>query len=232
MKRHVLIGDVQGCREELEQLLEKLHYDPAADLLVLLGDLVNRGPDSAGVLRLARTLDAQCVLGNHDVRLLRVAHGLLTKREVDNTQDVLEAPDREELITWLRSQPLVRELGSVLCVHAGFHPQWSDPVAVLSGLDPLIESPELSFAITVRSCDAAGNRPRPDPGLVKPPYRAWYEYWQEKPGEERTVAFGHWAVQGLVWEPRVRGLDTGCVWGGKLTAWIVEDDRLVQVDKR
>jgi bis(5'-nucleosyl)-tetraphosphatase (symmetrical) len=232
MKRHLVIGDVHGCREELEQLLERLRYDPAGDVLVLLGDLVNRGEDSAGVLRLARRLDAQCVLGNHDVRLLRVAHGLLAPRLVDNTQDVLEAEDRQELIAWLGSQPLVREFGNVLCVHAGVHPLWEQPTHTLAGLHPLRETPELSFAVTVRTCTPAGERPARESGLVEAPYRAWYEFWLQRKQETRTVAFGHWAVHGLVWLPRVRGLDTGCAWGGKLSGWIVEEDRLVQVDKR
>lgn len=232
MKRHLLIGDVHGCREELEQLLERLRYDPAGDVLVLLGDLVNRGPDSAGVLRLARRLDAQCVLGNHDVRLLRVARGRTPPRSYDTTDDVLAAADREELIEWLGAQPFVRELGSLLCVHAGLHPLWEHPEAILSGLNPLEETPELSFAVTVRTCTAQGERPARESGLIEGPYRAWYEFWRERAQETRTVAFGHWAVHGLVWLPRVRGLDTGCAWGGKLSGWIVEEDRLVQVDKR
>lgn len=229
MKRHWIVGDVQGCRTELERLLEHGRFDPAHDRLVLLGDLVNRGPDSAGVLRLARSLEAEAVLGNHDVRLLRVAQGLLPQRPQDTANAVLEASDRSLLLEYLSRQPLVRSYGSLLCVHAGFHPLWSDPLAQLSGLDPLVESPELSFAISVRSCDASGRRPRPDPGTPVPGFRPWYQFWQEKPGETRTVAFGHWAQHGLVWQPRVRGLDTGCVWGGQLSAWIPQEDRLLQV---
>lgn len=224
--RHIFVGDIQGCRAELERLLETLRYDPAADRLEPAGDLVNRGPDSLGALRLLRDLGAGGVLGNHDTYLLRVAAGLRRRAPRDSLAAVLEADDRETLLEWLARRPFARELPGVLLVHAGFHPAWSDPVSRLEGLDPLHRHPDSDFATLVRYCRADGERPgrgeHSEPG-----YRPWFEHWSH--GGSRTVVFGHWAERGLVERPGFRGLDTGCAWGGRLTAWIAEEDRLVSV---
>lgn len=229
-RRRIFVGDVQGCRTELERLLEALRFDPAADELQPVGDLVNRGPDSAGVLRLLRALGAGGVLGNHDVHLLRVAHGSRAWRARDTAQDVLAAPDAAELLAWLAARPLLRAFDDVLLVHAGISPAWKEPERVLAGLDPLRDDPALSFAVSARTCDERGARPASDWPEAGPPFRPWHEFWAERAGETRTVVFGHWARAGLVLRPRVRGLDTGCVWGGRLTAWIAGEDRIVQVD--
>ena len=87
-----------------------------------------------------------------------------------------------------------------------------------------------AFAIAARYCTSEGELPKEDWPPPPSPFRPWYEFWPRDPGEKRTVVFGHWARAGLVMRPLVRGLDTGCVWGGKLTAWIAEEDRIVQVD--
>lgn len=230
--RTIFLGDVQGCRAELEALLERLRYDPARDRLEPAGDLVNRGPDSAGVVRLLRQLDAGGVLGNHDVALLRTARGLRRSKPSDTFGDVLRAEDRAELLGWLRRKPFVLERAGALLVHAGVNPRWVDPLERLSGLDPFVENQDLGFAIAVRYCDSYGARPEKDWPPPGPPYKPWYHFWPRDPGEKRTVVFGHWARQGLVERPQVRGLDTGCVWGNQLTAWIAEEDRFVQVDAR
>jgi|SoiMethySBSTD1v2_1073268.scaffolds.fasta_scaffold196222_2 bis(5'-nucleosyl)-tetraphosphatase (symmetrical) len=230
MARRIFVGDVQGCREELERLLEKLRYDPASDALHPVGDFVNRGPDSAGVLRLCRDLGAGGVLGNHDLHLLRTAAGIRAAKAADTFQDVLGARDREPLLRWLAQRPFVREFPDALVVHAGINPTWKDPVATLSRLDPFGDGADLAFAIAARYCDERGKRPPDDWPPPPPPFRPWYEFWPRDGSEKRTVVFGHWARGGLVVRPLVRGLDTGCVWGGKLTAWIAEEDRIVQVD--
>lgn len=230
MLRRVFIGDVQGCREEFERLLEKLRYDPAGDELHPVGDFVNRGPDSAGVLRLCRSLGVGGLLGNHDVHLLRTAVGMRTKKAADTFQDVLEADDRDELLAWLAKRPFVRTFPASLAVHAGINPTWKDPVGTLSRLDPFRDGADLAFAIAARYCDERGARPEDDWPPPPPPYKPWYEFWPRDRGERRTVVFGHWSRSGLVVRPMVRGLDTGCVWGGQLTAWIEEEDRIVQVD--
>jgi bis(5'-nucleosyl)-tetraphosphatase (symmetrical) len=223
--RRVFVGDIQGCREELERLLEMVAFDPARDRLEPVGDVVNRGPDSAGVLRLLRSMGAGGVLGNHDVHLIRVAAGRRRLNLRDTIQDVLEAPDRDELVGWLRSRPFVRGWADVVLVHAGLHPFWRDPGARLNRLDPAHFHPDSDYAMRVRYCTKTGERPARDHPPPGEPFAPWFAHWEGP----RTVVFGHWARLGRVVRPAVRGLDTGCVWGGKLTAWIAEDDRFVQV---
>lgn len=230
MGRRIFIGDIQGCREELERLLEALAFDPAGDELHPVGDLVNRGPDSAGTLRLLRSLDAGGVLGNHDVHLLRVLAGTRRPGKRDTLADLLAADDRDELCRWLADRPLARGWDDLVCIHAAIHPRWADPCATLAGLDPTQADPRTDFATRARYCDQGGRRPDRDWPPPAAPFAAWYHHWQARPAEPRTVVFGHWARNGLVVETRVRGLDTGCVWGNQLTAWIAEEDRLVSVD--
>lgn len=122
------VGDVQGCLEPLQALLEQARFDPASDELWLVGDVVNRGPDSLGVLRFVRSLGSRAtvVLGNHDLHLLAVAEGVRELRGADTLRPVLDAPDRAELLTWLRQQPLFHSdmaLGYCM-VHAGIPPHW------------------------------------------------------------------------------------------------------------
>lgn len=123
------IGDIQGCLEPLQRLLEKIRFDPAHDQLWLVGDLVNRGPDSLGVLRLLHGLRASIhmVLGNHDLHLLAVAADCAPCKKKDTFADVLAAPDRDELLHWLQQQPLLHHDAGLntLMTHAGLPPQWS-----------------------------------------------------------------------------------------------------------
>lgn len=228
-ERRIFVGDVQGCRDELERLLEAVRFDPARDALHPVGDLVNRGPDSLGVLRLALQLDALSVLGNHDLHLLRVADGTRTLRSRDTLDAVLAAEDRDELLAWLAGQPFVRVLPGILQVHAALHPAWDDPAAELAGADPLRPDERTDFATRVRYCTADGTRPEADWPPPAAPFEPWFEHWERRRGETRRVVFGHWARMGLVERPLARGLDTGCVWGKRLTAWIAEEDRIVHV---
>jgi bis(5'-nucleosyl)-tetraphosphatase (symmetrical) len=232
MPRRIFIGDIQGCRAELEELLERLRFDPAADALFPVGDLVNRGPDSLGVLRLARQLGAASVLGNHELHLLQVAAGLRAVRAGDTFADVLGTDEREELLAWLRSLPFVRVFSDLYLVHAGLHPRWRDPAAELAGADPLHPTPAARFAVRARYSDAAGNLPPSDDAPPGKPFAPWHELYRAEEHAGRTVVFGHWAAQGLLVRPHLRGLDTGCVWGRALTAWIAEEDRLVSVPAR
>lgn len=229
-ERRIFIGDIQGCRDELERLLEAAGYDPAQDELHPVGDMVNRGPDSAGTLRLLKDLQAGGVLGNHDVHLLRVAQGSRRLGRRDTLEDLLAAEDRDELLAWLGERPFVRAWQDVVCVHAAIHPGLEDPATDLLGVDPLQQDPRSDFTTRARYCDPSGQRPEADWPVPDPPFVPWYKHWQSRQGEERTVVFGHWAREGLVTQERVRGLDTGCVWGGRLTAWIPEEDRLVSVE--
>ena len=226
--RRIFVGDIQGCRSELESLLERVEYRVGIDQLHPVGDLVNRGPDSLGCLRLLKSLGAGGVLGNHDLHLLRTARGLRRVGRRDTLDAVLDAHDRDELLAWLSELPLLRVWPDLLLVHAGLHPDWSDPERVLSGLDPLAPHPAVDFATRVRYCDASGERPERDWPPPGPPFHPWYELWEQR-GDRRRVVFGHWARKGLVQRPAVLGLDSGCVWGKELTAWVAEEDRLLSV---
>ncbi len=232
MGRRIFVGDIQGCREELERLLELLRFDPAADELQPVGDLVNRGPDSLGTLRLLKKLGAMGVLGNHDLHLLRVARAGRALRATDTFGDVLAAEDREVLLDWLARLPLARSWNDVLLVHAGVSPVWSDPEATLRAHDPLRANPDLDFATRVRYCDSRGRRPEHDDPPPPKPYRPWFEWPRAATLQSKTVVFGHWAVRGLLVEPGLRGLDSGCVWGKSLSAWIAEEDRVLSVPAR
>lgn len=120
------VGDIQGCYAPLQKLLAKLPFDPERDRLWTVGDLVNRGPDSLGVLRWALRCDyLTTVLGNHDIHLLMRSWGLAKAKRRDTLEDVLEAPDCQVLLAWLRQRPLLYREGNVLLFHGGLHPSWS-----------------------------------------------------------------------------------------------------------
>jgi bis(5'-nucleosyl)-tetraphosphatase (symmetrical) len=229
--RRIFIGDIQGCLQTLDELLAKLRL-LSDDRLHCVGDLVNRGPDSLGVARRMRDLGALVVLGNHDLHLLRIAAGRTARREDDRLSTILTAPDRDELLAWLGMQPVMHVEDDVVVVHGGLHPKWTDLTVVATELNAAVfdhvhgrRDARIRFATEVRYCDADGRRPPQDDPPPGPPFVPWDHFYRGK----RTVVFGHWARRGLVVQPLLRGLDTGCVYGGALTAWIAEDDRVVQV---
>ena len=121
-----LIGDIQGCHEAFTRLLQRIDFSPSRDTLFVLGDLVNRGPDNASVLRQLMHYgeSARCLLGNHDLHMLAVSQGVRQPGPQDTFTDVLQAPDRERLLHWVRHQSLAWREGDVLMVHAGVLPQW------------------------------------------------------------------------------------------------------------
>ncbi|MBI3781783.1 MAG: metallophosphoesterase [Deltaproteobacteria bacterium] len=230
--RRIFIGDIQGCSEALDRLLEAIDAAPA-DRLICVGDVVNRGPDSLGVLRRLADLDAEVVLGNHDLLLLEIARGLRTVPPDSPLQPVLDAADGTLLIDWLAHHPVVLTETDLVVVHAGLHPYWFDIMAIgreineaMADLTSCFADQRIKFATRVRYCDAQGHRPERDDPPPGEPFRPWDEFYNG----ERTVVFGHWARRGLVRQPRRRGLDTGCVYGGALTAWVAEEDRFVQVE--
>lgn len=248
-----LIGDVQGCSVALDQLLDTLDFSPSRDTLYLLGDLVNRGPDSLGVLRRAAGWAgaARCVLGNHDLHLLAVAHGVRPCRDDDTLQDVLAAPDRKALLAWLRSQPLALFEHNCLMVHAGVLPDWSvhttlalaaevqsalqahsfkDFLRDMYGSRPAQWTEDLQGAkrlrvivnalTRMRFCSASGEMEfsSKDGAATAPAgYMPWFEVPQRQT-DDTAVAFGHWSTLGLLRQDKLLGLDTGCVWGGFLSA--------------
>lgn len=259
------IGDLQGCASSLERLLATVGFGDG-DRVWLVGDLVNRGPRSLDALRWAKGLGdrAVVVLGNHDLHLLARAAGVAGPKKRDTLDDVLAAPDRDELIEWLRRRPLVHVEAGRAMVHAGLAPSWSvaqaralagEIEAALAGDDWKAwlagavgkDAPRawddrltgaarartiLSFLVRVRCVDARGV---PDPEFSGHPREAppgrvpWFDVagaaWAD-----HTIIFGHWAALGLTIGARHVGLDSGCVWGNRLTAYHLDDGKVVQVD--
>ena len=248
-----LMGDLQGCCQPLERMLQTIDFSPSRDHLYVLGDLVNRGPDSLGVLRRLRGLDnaATCLLGNHDLHLLAVAHGVRKPHRSDTLERILSTPERDEWLGWLRQQRLAVHEQGWLMVHAGVVPQWdaAQTVALAGEVETLLRSPEVGEFLTLmygneparwddslqgvdrwrcvvnsltrlRFCAADGTMEfatKEGAGGAPDGYMPWFEV----PGrrtEGTPVAFGHWSTLGLINRDDLLALDTGCLWGGHLTA--------------
>ncbi|HEX6692619.1 MAG TPA: symmetrical bis(5'-nucleosyl)-tetraphosphatase [Burkholderiales bacterium] len=253
------IGDVQGCFDELKQLLVEIDLKKR-DRLWFVGDLVNRGPKSLEVLRFVRDLGerAVVVLGNHDLHLVTQHEGFERKRKDDTFQDVLGARDAVELIDWLRTRPMMHVDEGHAMVHAGLLPGWSIKKALALGKeaekalraedyreflknmygskpeewnDSLAGWDRLRVIVNamtrMRFCTPAGKMEFHAKG-AKPPagYRPWY---QTRPAAETPIVFGHWSQLGLRVDPRATCLDSGCVWGGSLSALRLEDRALYQI---
>ena len=252
MSKIYAVGDVQGCAPSLKALLKKL---PKKSNLIFLGDLVNRGPDSLGALRQLKSLQesgrAECILGNHDLHLLAIDAGLRKTKGLDTVDAILEAPDRKELINWIRNRPMALSNGKVLTVHAGVLPQWDlqqtiecaqevekalrsktykEFLANMYGNTPnkwsnSLKGYERLRLITntltrMRFCTPSGQMEfESKEGLENGPkgYIPWFNAPKRKT-TDTLIYFGHWSTLGLLRRNNVIGLDTGCVWSGKLTA--------------
>ena len=265
------IGDIQGCYQELLALLDKINFDPSNDRLWFTGDLVNRGPQSLEVLRFVKQLDNNAIvtLGNHDLHLLAVAFNHASKLDKDTLDSVLGAPDKNELLYWMRTRPLLhhdKESGFTL-VHAGLAPQWDMPTAAglaheveialggnnfmqffehMYGDNPGCWSNDLTSwdrlrvivnAFTrLRYCDEQGRfalKEKGPPGSQKKQYQPWFTIPARKTKNEKII-FGHWSTIHLgniknFNDFNVYPLDTGCLWGGTLTALRLEDEKWFRV---
>ncbi|OUS28340.1 bis(5'-nucleosyl)-tetraphosphatase (symmetrical) [Gammaproteobacteria bacterium 45_16_T64] len=262
------IGDIQGCFSAFERLLAAIEFDPKKDRLWLAGDLINRGPDSLATLRYCyqQRNSITAVLGNHDLHLLAVAHEACEYKNKDTFADILAAPDRHELLHWLRHNPLYhrdKSLGYVM-VHAGIHPRWSrkkakklareveaviqgeqfpEFLANMYGNQPAQWSDELAGStrwryITncftrMRLCDSdSGIDLSYKGGLAEAPKNRFP--WYNTPHRKRikdTILFGHWAaLNGVTGKPDIVALDTGCVWGNKLSALCLESRIWTQIN--
>jgi bis(5'-nucleosyl)-tetraphosphatase (symmetrical) len=257
------IGDIQGCYDELLQLLEKIKYRGDRDRLWFTGDLVNRGPKSLQTLRMIRAMDANAVtvLGNHDLHLLATAYDHQQPGKKDTIDDILAAPDREPLFDWLRSRPLMhvdKDLDLVM-VHAGLHPDWtiekaqslahevesvlrSDKHAVfyrhMYGDKPRKWSDDLkgwsrlryitNIFTRLRYCDESGATSmgtKGAPGTQPKGLHPWFEIGSRR-SKHNQIIFGHWSTLALLNEypySNVYPLDTGCLWGGRLTAMRIDE---------
>jgi bis(5'-nucleosyl)-tetraphosphatase (symmetrical) len=260
------IGDIQGCHDSLCRLLDLCAFDPTNDRLWLVGDLVNRGPKSLETLRLIRSFGtaALTVLGNHDLYLLMVAEGGAKFRGKDDTiQAVLDAPDADELLDWLRHQPLCHTEDEFCLVHAGLLPQWTPArarelareveemlqgphfrefILNLWGSEPAAWSDDLTGwprlrvivnAMTrMRFCTPAGAMEFKTKGKLTNAPKGHLP-WFALPGRQSADAVlitGHWSALGLKITPNLLALDSGCLWGGQLTAVRLEDRQLFQVN--
>ncbi|MGE4328895.1 symmetrical bis(5'-nucleosyl)-tetraphosphatase [Diaphorobacter sp.] len=251
------VGDIQGCDDAFERLLSAIGFSPSRDTVYLLGDLVNRGPGSATVLRRCMQLgdSARTVLGNHDLHLLATAHGVRKPSRRDTLQGVLQASDRDALLDWVRHQPLARRVEhggqSLLMVHAGVLPQWSadDVLCLAAEVQSMLQSAGLADFLQqmygnspnhwdaslqgadrlriivnaftrLRFCtpegrmdfestESASHAPE---GLVP-----WFDA-PDRRTQGTLIAFGHWSTLGWMNRPDLLALDTGCVWGGCLSA--------------
>jgi bis(5'-nucleosyl)-tetraphosphatase (symmetrical) len=270
MKTYV-IGDLQGCAHETQVLLNRIHDDAGgAPRIFFVGDLINRGPESLAALRRVHAMavasggQVEAVLGNHDLHLLAVAAGVQSLSGSDTLDPILAAPDRDELIDWLRRRPLALLADGHLMVHAGVLPQWSAQktmalaaevervlrgdnwVAFLADMygnqpdrwdDALTGSARLRCIVNaltrMRLCTPDGVMDFKEKESAGAPDGSSLLPWFDLPGRKTadvTVVFGHWSALGLLLRPDVIGLDSGCVWGGKLTAICLDDRSLLQVD--
>ena len=261
------IGDIQGCHAEFCHLLELVGFSARDDRLWLVGDLVNRGPDSLAVLREVKALGdaAVTVLGNHDLHLLTVAAGYTKSHRQDTIAPILAAPDRDELLHWLARRPLVRVEGDLLLVHAGLPPAWTAAAAValsvevetmlasdaadsflrelygdeprqwrddLAGFDRLRAI--VNACTRMRFCTADGVmdfKEKRGPHMAPPGFRPWFEH-EHRASAPATIVCGHWSTLELKLAPNLLMLDSGCLWGGPLTAVRLDDRRVYQVPGR
>lgn len=260
------IGDLQGCLGAFECLLDKIAFNPDKDRLFLAGDLINRGPDSLGTLRRVFQLrdNVHSVLGNHDLHLLAVAHGATRSKRKDTLAEILDAPDRAELLSWLQQCPLLIDLPehNATLTHAGIPPLWSldqarsrarEVEAVLkddrcgeffthmygnhpAGWDEQLGGTDRWRVITnhftrMRFVNAAGELDLTTKGEADAPpsgFLPWFKHPQRNVTDTRLL-FGHWAaLEGHTGVDLVDALDTGCVWGGSLTALRLDDLTRIQ----
>lgn len=261
------IGDLQGCYDPLARLLDYLKFSPAEDRLWLVGDLVNRGPQSLEVLRFVKGLGdaAISVLGNHDLHLVMQAAGYGKTNKEDTLAGILAAPDRDDLLAWLRTLPLCHVEGKWAMVHAGLLPAWTvaqaqslsaeataalgapdyaDFLAHMWGSEPDVWRDDLTGWDRLRVVVNAMTRMRfvwPDgrmefraPGAKGPPERGpagclpWFAVPERKSADHMIVC-GHWSALGFRQMDNLLALDSGCLWGGSLTAVRLEDRRVFQM---
>jgi len=250
------VGDIQGCLQPLKRLLDEAKFNWDKDTLWVVGDIVNRGPESLKALRYVYKHRERvvCVLGNHDLHLLAVANGLRKPSRSDTLQKVLEAHDRDELLRWLRHRPLIHSENGYTMVHAGIPhiwsleqaheyaaeveaalrgPEWRKFLARMYGGTPrrwndaLVGYPRLrtiaNYLTRMRYVYANGQLDLKSKGVAPMPGRRvapWFSYVDREEMGDRKIVFGHWAsLEGKVEDPNLVALDTGCVWGGRLSMY-------------
>ena len=258
------IGDLQGCYDPLQRLLERIQFAPAHDTLWLVGDLVNRGPQSLEVLRFIKSLGeaAVTVLGNHDLHLLALTAGFGRVHKSDTFGPILTAPDRDELLHWLQHQRLAWREGEYLLLHAGLMPGWSadDAMRLAAEAEVVLQQQDardffaqmygdsprawrdnlqgidrirviVNTFTRMRYCTAQGEMDfhhKGAPGSQPPGLFPWFDV-PERRSADTTIIMGHWSTLGLIHRPNLLALDTGCLWGGELTAVRMEDRKVFSI---
>ena len=258
------IGDIQGCYNTFQELLERIEFNATNDKLWLVGDLINRGSGSLEVLRWVYQNQSSIVtvLGNHDLHTLAVAEGKIPPHKSDTLQALLNAPDSDTLLDWLRHQSMIHAEQGYLMVHAGLLPQWSAKQALALGAEVEAELRGANYrdflgqmygnlpnrwdmslrgidrlrlitnAMTrLRVCSSDGEMDFKFTGVladVPVGTMPWFEVPTRK-SADTTIIFGHWSALGLQQRNNLFALDTGCLWGGSLTALRLEDRTIHQV---
>jgi bis(5'-nucleosyl)-tetraphosphatase (symmetrical) len=258
-----IVGDIQGCLKPLHCLLERVRFDPLQDELWSVGDIVNRGSESLATLRYLKSLGNRfkMVLGNHDLHLLAVAFGKKSPKRSDTLADILSALDRDELMDWLRHQPLLYQNRNTLLVHAGIPHLWSiakakllarevesilqsnhaaDFLAAMYGNEPdcweeSLQGMERLRVITnyftrMRICRADGTLDldfKAEPDRIPTGFSPWFA-WRSMQQDDahHDIFFGHWAaLPSQTYHGRFHALDSGCVWGGQLTLFDLDEGK-------
>lgn len=270
IRHQYIIGDLQGCYNAFLRLLDKIKFDHRQDKIWLAGDLVARGEDSLSTLRHVKYLhekdSLETVLGNHDINLIAVWRGAAKLKKKDNTADIFSAPDCDELMNWLRHQPLLLQPNKkTLLVHAGIPPNWSTAQTKayaqevelalqqdFSRLDKLLPNlyskvaddwsrnltgytrlrAIINYLTRMRLCDKNGllefNFKSSLDDEMPQGFKPWFD-WSGKCKER--IFFGHWAaLDAEVSTPNVRATDAGCVWGGQLLAYRLNDNKIFSVN--
>ena len=257
------IGDVQGCFDELQELVDYISFQPIKDQLWFVGDLVNRGPKSLETLRWVKSLGdaAVMVLGNHDLHLLAAYVGVREIRSTSSLVPILNADDADELMDWLRHQPLMRynKRLDFAMLHAGLPPQWTIQEALQHAkeVENVLKSKKYetflynmygdthkqwderlkgwnrlrmitNFFTRLRYCTDKGVMSFSDkgaPGTQDSKMKPWYEI-KTRNSQDTTIVFGHWSTLGHINAHNIIATDTGCLWGGRLTAVKIDKEEL------
>lgn len=210
--RRLFVGDLHGCLDELNQLIIAFEFDPRLDQLFSVGDLMGKGPDVTGTLLRLIDLKAKVVRGNHDDYLLTAMKKSASERSARDQEYMNSLGNQlEPLAKYIASWPIYLEMDDLILVHAGLEPGKKK----LAKMSPKI-------LMQIRTWDGVGK------DLKTKTNPAWFDCVETN----KTLIFGHWSEKGLVNLPMFKGLDTGCVYGGKLTGYCPEEDRFIQVNAK
>lgn len=262
-----VIGDVQGCYDELQLLLQKINFDKQQDKLIFAGDIINKGPKSLETIDFIMSLgdSAQTVLGNHDILFLAVSYNYLPPNNKDTFDDLLKAPNLKQIQEWLCNQSLLIRVDDIFITHAGIPHIWSPKKAIKranevefvlknettrrlllanlfndkskkwdkesEGIDRWLSI--LNYFTRMRAIDKDGKlNLKFSSTLDKMPenFKPWFKIKHKKFKPNYKIIFGHWAaIKGETKVDNIIALDTGCVFGGKLTGYCLETNKKYSV---